>query len=280
MLDETTNMGGKQGVNNLNSKYLTVMKKKPTAATGTVIVPFVPVGQLPLPAPGSPQGPISSQRVRKVAMGVAEPKQEAGDASSRRYQSATNASICLTEEAPIHVSAMNPVNLADKDWTDPYVLKKLLRLQRQALGKADQVFNKFCDCNHVGKCPQLAAFDMLLDDINDAARDKQLKKMQSARSSAMHNKSVHKPLRSPSAMQPQDAPINRTTMKTVQQFRKSSHLESVAKSRFAHKFSIATYDLPVDLRRSPPLAPRGPSPNLDDTRLQAFTHSQIDATEL
>ena len=38
---------------------------------------------------------------------------------------------------------MNPVSLADKDWTDPYVLRKLLRLQTQAPSKADKSFGVF-----------------------------------------------------------------------------------------------------------------------------------------
>ena len=34
-------------------------------------------------------------------------------------------SLCLTEEIQ-HINEVNPVNLADKDWTDPYKLNKLL----------------------------------------------------------------------------------------------------------------------------------------------------------
>lgn len=36
-----------------------------------------------------------------------------------------NNSFCITEENR-HVNLINPVNLADKDWTDPYKLNKLL----------------------------------------------------------------------------------------------------------------------------------------------------------
>lgn len=38
-----------------------------------------------------------------------------------------NLSVCLTEEAP-HVSSVNPVKLTDKEWTDPYKLRKLLKI--------------------------------------------------------------------------------------------------------------------------------------------------------
>lgn len=36
-----------------------------------------------------------------------------------------NNSFCITEENR-HVNLINPVNLADKDWTDPYKLNKIL----------------------------------------------------------------------------------------------------------------------------------------------------------
>jgi hypothetical protein len=39
-------------------------------------------------------------------------------------------SVCLTEENH-HVNRVNPVNLADKDWTDTYKLSKLLTQQKK-----------------------------------------------------------------------------------------------------------------------------------------------------
>ena len=51
-------------------------------------------------------------------------------------------SICLTEEAP-QVSTINPVNLVDKEWTDPYKLNKLMRMQEKL--NAENVFHKLSD---------------------------------------------------------------------------------------------------------------------------------------
>ena len=36
-------------------------------------------------------------------------------------------SVCETEEAN-HVNKVNPLNLQDKDWTDPYKLERLLKI--------------------------------------------------------------------------------------------------------------------------------------------------------
>lgn len=49
---------------------------------------------------------------------------------TKRSYHVNNVSVCLTEEIP-HQSKINPVNLADKDWTDPYKLNKLLTLQKK-----------------------------------------------------------------------------------------------------------------------------------------------------
>ena len=51
-----------------------------------------------------------------------------------------NISVCLTEEAP-HVSSVNPVKLTDKEWTDPYKLRKLLMIQKTSDG--DRIFGQF-----------------------------------------------------------------------------------------------------------------------------------------
>lgn len=41
------------------------------------------------------------------------------------------------------MSTINPVNLVDKEWTDPYKLNKLMRMQEKL--NAENVFHKLSD---------------------------------------------------------------------------------------------------------------------------------------
>ena len=41
------------------------------------------------------------------------------------FLNVSDVSVCLTEENN-HINKVNPVNLADKDWTDTYKLNKLI----------------------------------------------------------------------------------------------------------------------------------------------------------
>jgi hypothetical protein len=58
-------------------------------------------------------------------------------------------SVCLTEENN-HVNRVNPVNLADKDWTDSYKLDKLLTQQKGNQYLASQIFEGQCNCHGFG----------------------------------------------------------------------------------------------------------------------------------
>ena len=49
---------------------------------------------------------------------------------TKRSLHINNVSVCLTEENP-HVNVVNPVTLADKDWTDEYKLNKLMTQQKK-----------------------------------------------------------------------------------------------------------------------------------------------------
>ena len=66
---------------------------------------------------------------------------------TKRSYHVNNVSVCLTEEIP-HQSMINPVNLADKDWTDPYKLNKLLQQQKKNNYMANQIFGIQCTCNN------------------------------------------------------------------------------------------------------------------------------------
>ena len=67
---------------------------------------------------------------------------------TKRSYHVNNVSVCLTEEIP-HQSTINPVNLADKDWTDPYKLTKLLTQQKKNHYMANQIFGNQCTCNNL-----------------------------------------------------------------------------------------------------------------------------------
>jgi hypothetical protein len=58
-------------------------------------------------------------------------------------------SVCVTEENN-HVNQINPVALADKDWTDDYKLKKLLQQQQKNQYQSYQIFGNQCNCNFQG----------------------------------------------------------------------------------------------------------------------------------
>ena len=75
---------------------------------------------------------------------------------TKRSYHVNNVSVCLTEEIP-HQSTINPVNLADKDWTDPYKLNKLVTQQRKNHYMANQIFGNVCAC-----CNLQAATNSLL----------------------------------------------------------------------------------------------------------------------
>jgi len=72
---------------------------------------------------------------------------------TKRSYHVNNASVCLTEEIPLK-STINPVNLADKDWTDPYKLNKLLTQQKKNQYMANQIFGNECTCNCNSHLPQ------------------------------------------------------------------------------------------------------------------------------
>ena len=54
-------------------------------------------------------------------------------------------SVCVTEEGH-HVNLVNPVNLADKDWTDDYKFRKLMAQQKKNHYLATQIFENQCNC--------------------------------------------------------------------------------------------------------------------------------------
>lgn len=66
---------------------------------------------------------------------------------TKRSYHVNNVSVCLTEEIP-HKSTINPVNLADKDWTDPYKLNKLVTQWRKNHYMANQIFGNVCSCSN------------------------------------------------------------------------------------------------------------------------------------
>ena len=77
--------------------------------------------------------------------------------------------MLLTEENT-HVSEVNPVTLVDKDWTDPYKLKKLLKQQRKNQYMTNQIFGNQCNCQNEGlgshpDCPLSHKIQSLFDHV-------------------------------------------------------------------------------------------------------------------
>ena len=62
---------------------------------------------------------------------------------SKRSIHINNVSVCLTEENN-HVNKVNPMSLADKDWTDEYKLQKLMAQQKKNAYLANQIFDNQC----------------------------------------------------------------------------------------------------------------------------------------
>ena len=120
-----------------NQKYRTVAKKKPISS----IV--------------SKQKLIQSQQLFYV--------QRPDDAFNKSSRS-IDLSVCQTEETPIISNSVNPVKLADRDWSHPYKLSKLLKTQTVQDG--DRIFSQFrCPQPNFGKCKIKQSLDLLVDDL-------------------------------------------------------------------------------------------------------------------
>jgi hypothetical protein len=77
----------------------------------------------------------------------------------------------LTEENN-HVNRVNPVNLADKDWTDEYKLSKLMAQQRKNQYLAPQIFEGECICQGFGGhpcCPLNSKIGQMFAGLQDFA---------------------------------------------------------------------------------------------------------------
>ena len=61
--------------------------------------------------------------------------------------SQNEASVCVTE-VDHHVNKVNPMQLADKTWMDPYKLDKLIKQQQKNFHH--NLFGMNCDCENFG----------------------------------------------------------------------------------------------------------------------------------
>lgn len=119
---------------------------------------------------------IKKRPVNTVARRSKDQADRIGSAGYRsQSQSPNETSICLTEENR-HVCMINPMNLADKDWTDPYKLNKLLTQQKTI--DADQIFST--QCPNVNQeqstseyCPVKDQVDSLFEDLQRATQKHQ-----------------------------------------------------------------------------------------------------------
>ena len=113
---------------------------------------------------------------------------KANDHQHQMNQHLHDTSVCLTEENR-HVCTVNPVNLADKDWTDPYKLNKLLTQQRAC--DINELFPTQCPMletseQQIDYCPVYAKIDCLFADLSRMSQKKMKSTLRSQQKSSEH----------------------------------------------------------------------------------------------
>lgn len=73
-------------------------------------------------------------------------KQTILELNTKRSFHINDISACPTEEDH-RINTVNPIALADKDWTDEYKLMKLLKQQQKNMYQSAQIFGNNCNCN-------------------------------------------------------------------------------------------------------------------------------------
>ena len=96
--------------------------KKPPISNSKVSIPNL---QLPSRSPAEGVQPLTQKVGHKYETKTKKQPIMKDNIDTKRSLHINNVSVCLTEENP-HVNLVNPVTLADKDWTDEYKLNKLM----------------------------------------------------------------------------------------------------------------------------------------------------------
>lgn len=90
---------------------------------------------------------------------------------TRRSLHKNDVSICVTEENK-HINEVNPVALADKEWTDGYKLAKLMVQQKKNKYLTNQIFGSECQCKTYvlgDSCPLKARLDAMFGSMEKFA---------------------------------------------------------------------------------------------------------------